>query len=66
MRFARLTWPWEAAGLSTGRAVTRRRRYGIECGLVVVILCFATISTFSAITAKHTASAQRPASVSYQ
>ncbi len=66
MRFAQLTWLREAAVSSTGRSVPRRHRYGIEYGLVLAILCFASISTFNAITAKHTSSAPQSASVSYQ
>ena len=66
MRFARLTWPWEEAVATTGRSVPRRRRHGVEYGLVVAILCFASISTFNAITAKHTSSSPDKVSVSYQ
>ena len=66
MRIARLTWPWEAAATSTGRPVPRRERHGVEYGLVLAILCFASISTFNAITAKHSTSAPEQATVRYQ
>ena len=66
MRFARLTWQREAAVSSAGRTVSRRQRYGVEYGLVLAILCFASISTFNAITAKHSSSSPDQVSVSYQ
>jgi hypothetical protein len=66
MRIARLTWPGEEAVSTTGRSAPRRRRYSVEYGLVLVILCFASISTFNAITAKHTSSSPDKVSVSYQ
>jgi len=66
MRFARLAWPREEAVSTTGRSVSRRHRYAVEYGLVVAILCFASISTFNAITAKHTSSSPNPVTVTYQ
>ena len=66
MKIARPTWPWEATLASTGRPVSRRRRHGIEYGLVVAILCFASLSTFNAISGKHGTSAPDQASVRYQ
>ena len=66
MRFARLIGQREAAISSAGRPVSRRQRYGIDYGLVLAILCFASISTFNAISAKHSTSSPNPVSVSYQ
>ena len=66
MKIGRLTWPTEAATSPTCRPVPRRQRHGVEYGLVIAILCFACISTFNAITAKHTPSSPNQATVSYQ
>ena len=66
MRFTRLTWQREAAVSPAGRTVSRRPRYGVEYGLVLAILCFASISTFNAITAKHSSSSPDKVTVSYQ
>lgn len=66
MRIGRVTWPWEATVASAGRSVPRRSRHGIEYGLVVAILCFASISTFNAINAKHSSPASERVVVRYQ
>jgi hypothetical protein len=66
MRFARLAGLREEAVSTTVRTAPRRHRYSIEYGLVLVILCFASISTFNAITAKHSSSSSDKVSVSYQ
>ena len=68
MRIGRLTWPWEATASSAGRSVARRHRHrhGVEYGLVVAIICFASISTFNAISAKHSTSSPDPVTVRYQ
>ncbi len=66
MKIARLTWPREATVPSAGRPVPRRQRHGIEFGLVLVIICFASISTFNAISAKHSSTASERVAVRYQ
>jgi hypothetical protein len=66
MKIGRLTWPWEATTPSAGRSAPRRHRHGIEYGLVLAILCFASISTFNAISAKHSTSAAERVAVRYQ
>jgi hypothetical protein len=50
MKIARPTRPWEAA--PAGRPVQRRRRHGVEYGLVFAIVCFISISTITAINMK--------------
>jgi hypothetical protein len=72
MRIGRLTWPWEATASPAGRSVARRHRHrhrhrhGVEYGLVVAIICFASISTFNAISARHSTSSPDPVTVRYQ
>lgn len=66
MKIALPTWPREATVTSAGRPVPRRQRHGVEYGLVLAILCFASISTFNAITAKHSTSAPEQVTVRYQ
>lgn len=66
MKIGRLTWPSEATTPSASRSVPRRRRHGVEYGLVLAITCFATLSTFNAITAKHGSAANERVAVRYQ
>jgi hypothetical protein len=66
MRIGRVTSRWEATVPSAGRSVPRRSRHGVEYGLIVAILCFASISTFNAISAKHSTSAPDRVAVRYQ
>lgn len=66
MKIGRMTWPSEATILSAGRSVPRRRRHGVEYGLVLAIACFATLSTFNAITAKHGSTSTERVAVRYQ
>lgn len=66
MRIGRMTWPPEATISSAGRSLPRRRRHGVEYGLVLAIACFATLSTFNAITAKHSSSSPERVAVRYQ
>ena len=66
MKIARLTGPSEAAASPAGRPVPRRERHAVEYGLVLAIICFASISTFNAISAKHSSNASERAAVRYQ
>jgi hypothetical protein len=54
MKTGYLTWPWKAATAPADRpSVPRRQRHGVEYCLVLAIVCFAALSTFNAIAAKH-------------
>lgn len=66
MKIARPTWPTEAAPSPAGRAVPRRQRHVVEYCLVVAILCFVSISTFTAVSFKHGSTASERAGVRYQ
>lgn len=66
MRIARPTWPREVASSPAGRPVPRRQRHAVEYCLVVAILCFVSVSTFTAVSFKHGSSATDRVGVRYQ
>lgn len=66
MKIARPTWPWEAASSPAGRPVARRQSHAVEYCLVVAILCFASISTITAVNFKHGSTASERVGVRYQ
>jgi len=66
MKIGHLTWPREGAVPPADRPVPRRQRHGIEYGLVLAIICFASISTFNAINGKHSTSSPDRVAVRHQ
>jgi hypothetical protein len=66
MKIARPIGLRGAALSPAGRPVARRQSHAVEYCLVVAILCFASVSTFTAVNFKHGSTASDRVDVRYQ